>query len=75
MSPYTKLKLKAENRKLKRAKFISLSTHNASRMFEIIPKKPSKIHLRICCNIEPLLPLQTQMSLYMYTCLSHVLQR
>ena len=75
MSPYTNLKLKAENVLLKQSTLISLSTHNASGIVEIIQIKPSKKHLKIYRNIEHLLPLEKQLTLFMYTCLSHVFGR
>jgi len=53
---------------IKWSTFVSLSVHVASGMSEMITDNAKK-HILFCRNIETLLPLQQQLTLYMYTSL------
>jgi hypothetical protein len=74
MLPPSKVKINAENLPLKRSTFLSVSAHNATAMAEIILKNPPK-KFDFCRNIDTLLALQQQLTLYMYTCMSDGLRR
>jgi hypothetical protein len=74
ISQMTKLNLKAENIQPKRSTFICFSAHNAFRIGGNYTDKAQKSkYLDVCQNTVVLLTLKQQLTLYMYTCLSHVL--
>jgi hypothetical protein len=54
--------------------FICLSAHNASATADVIRKMPKKTFWNLW-NFELLLHLEKQLTLYMNTCLSHVLRK
>ena len=72
MSTSPNRKLKPEKIPLKWNTFISLSAHDASAMAETVPKTLNK-HSEICRKFETLIALEQQLTVYIYTCLSHVL--